>query len=104
MAAINCELQIDQDGEQIGISGLQDDDIIIDISNDVDFTEMVSLLSNLINRNEEIELTKTEVEDEKIRLIVGTITDIISSFNHNLDKGDEFIREATSESTDDLPF
>jgi hypothetical protein len=60
-------------------------EIIIDITNDVEINPLVMSLTELIENNEEIEITKIpESLTEKQKVIVDLIESIISAFNEVL--------------------
>lgn len=60
-------------------------EIIIDITNDVEINPLVMSLTELIENNDEIEITKIpESLTEKQKVIVDLIESIISAFNEVL--------------------
>jgi len=87
MDKITCNAKIEDN--EIIISNLKDNEIKIDISGDVDFTNIVSALSEFIDGSPEIDLTiKDEgtIEDEKFKLIIETLKDIFENYNTSIRK------------------
>lgn len=105
MTDITCNAKIEQ--ENIIIRGLDSAPIKIDISGDVDFTNVVTLLAKKIEDANRIELTVPDdesIDDEKHKLIVNTLKDIFNNYNDVLieeDNGDEAF---VSTDTDGIPF
>ncbi len=105
MTDITCNAKIEQ--ENIIIQGLDSAPIKIDISGDVDFTDVVTLLAKKIEDANKIELTVPEdesVDDEKHKLIADTLKDIFNNYNDVLieeDNGDDTL---ASTDADELPF
>lgn len=82
---INCTMSIDEDSQNIKIANLAEEDIILNYSNDINFTNLVSLLTDKIDISKEIILTfNEEVNDEKTQLIINTITDIFNIYNESI--------------------
>lgn len=70
---------------QLVINIADKSEIIIDITNDVEINPLVMSLTELIENNEEIEITKIpESLTEKQKVIVDLIESIISAFNEVL--------------------
>ncbi len=83
---INCSLTINEDDKKAVISGLQQDVIAIDLSSDVDFTDLVSILTKLIDKQKKIVLTiEQDPTDEKLKLVTNTIKEIFQIYNENMD-------------------
>ncbi len=104
MTDITCSARIEE--TKIIISELDSTPIEIDISGDVDFTEVVTLLAKKIEDANKIELTVPDdeaIDDDKHKLIVNTLKDIFNNYNEVLleDNGDETF---VSTDTDDIPF
>lgn len=99
MKKITCNAKVEEN--EIIISNLKDDEIKIDISGDIDFTNIVSVLSEFIDGSPEIDLIikdERTVEDEKFKLIIETLKDIFENYNTS-------IRETVeSEDDDNVPF
>ena len=70
----------------------------IDISGDVDLTELIKELIVLIKDEAELDLQKFDSEDPKLLLIQNTIEEIINSFNKSVNIVEE------SDCDDDIPF
>ncbi len=93
MTDITCSARVEQ--TNIIISDLESTPIEIDISGDVDFTEVVTILAKKIEDGNRIELTVPDEEsndDEKQKLIVDTLKDIFNNYNEVLleeDNGDD---------------
>lgn len=101
MDEINIKIEIDNDNSKVNIQGLPDNLLEIDFNGDVDFTELVSALTKLVDDSKKVVLGKIDyVEDEKLKLIVETISNIFEKYNEAILKTD-----VTDESGDeDLPF
>ncbi len=85
MNKINCTAKIEE--ETIIIKNLIKDEMIIDLISDVDFTEIVTILSVLIDKSPEIELeieNETEISNEKTKLIISTLKDIFEKYNESV--------------------
>jgi len=74
----------------------EDKSISIDISEDVDLTELIQEFTFLIGEDVELELQKFETEDQKMQLIHNTIEEIVNSFNQNNVEQDEPEEESVS--------
>ena len=70
----------------------------IDISGDVDLTELIKELTVLIKDEVELDFQKFDSEDSKLLLIQNTIEKIINSFNKSVNIVEE------SDCDDDIPF
>ena len=71
------------------ISDLKNDAIEIDLSGDVDFTGLVSILSEFIDISTEIELKikdEDTIEDEKLKLIVKTLKNIFDKYKMSINE------------------
>ncbi len=85
MTDITCNAIIEE--TKIIISELDSTPIEIDISGDVDFTAVVTLLAKKIEDWNRIELTVPDdesIDDEKHKLIVNTLKDIFNNYNEVL--------------------
>jgi predicted RNase H-related nuclease YkuK (DUF458 family) len=85
MHDIECKAKIEDD--KILIENLKDSPVTIDISIDVDFTNIITVLSELIEKGSQINLTIENVdsiEDEKEKLIVETLKEVFNKFNEAL--------------------
>lgn len=101
MDEISIKIEINNDISKVNIQGLPDNPLEIDFSGDVDFTELVSALTKLVDDSKRVVLEKIDsVGDEKLKLIVETISSIFEKYNEAILKTD-----VTDESEDeDLPF
>jgi len=61
-----------------------EDSIIVDTSGDIDLTDLVAKLANLIDDPKTLILEKLVTDDPKITIIQNTISDIASSFNESI--------------------
>lgn len=95
---LNCTLAVDEDNKKATITGLKTEDFEIDFTSDIDFTDLVSILTEQINTPRPIELSlEAEPTDEKLKLITDIIKEIFEIYNKSLS-------EATKEEADDIPF
>ncbi len=121
MEKINCNISVYKENSIITISGIKDSDIEINYSGDVDFTELVNSLIIVIDEQKEVEYLIDNIPDdnEKLKLILGTIEDILKKYNENIsfiedvneNEDDNFWDSDTNNTTttntsndDDLPF
>jgi len=82
---INCSITINEETFKITISELIENDIEIDYANDIDFTYLVTVLTEKIDEDKKINLSfEDEINDEKLQLIIDTIKEIIEIYNTNL--------------------
>lgn len=104
MDNIQCSIGINKENKTITIKGLSTIDLTIDFSNDIDFTELVLILTSLIDNSKKIELAAFDTDtDEKLKLILETIAGIIGKYNESISVNETPIQEAVSEDSD-LPF
>jgi len=114
MANIDCSVSINEADSQIEIIGLAEDNLIIDISKDIEFTPLVIKLASLIDNETEINLTNNngdELED-KSKLVLTTIDSIFESYNVSIrEEAKVEMEEGQIDETnnqiqeiDDLPF
>ncbi|MDP3444254.1 MAG: hypothetical protein Q8T08_15460 [Ignavibacteria bacterium] len=104
MDNIQCSVNIDHENKIIILQGLATNDLTINFTNDVDFTEFVSTLTSLIDNSKRIELTNIETDaDEKLKLIMETISGIIDKYNESISDIDLPIQENNFEKGD-FPF
>jgi hypothetical protein len=91
---IICNLVIEEESQKAVIRGLKEDNFEIDISSDIDFTGLVSILTEKIDDLRPIELNcDSEPEDEKLKLITNTIKEIFESYNNSLIEANEEFEE-----------
>jgi len=97
---INCSLTIDEERKEAIITDLQDEDVKIDLSSDVDFTDLVSILTQLIDEQKKINLTiNQELSDDKLKLISKTIQEIFQIYNENMKLSTEIEPDGMDSST-----
>ena len=97
MSNIECSL-VENDGvTNVSLVGLRDEELVVDCSGDVDFTQLVTVLSDRIDTGETIEFRSPETDDEKTKLILETVKGIIGKFNESLTSEEEA-------EGDDIPF
>jgi hypothetical protein len=92
---------------------INDNEINILVSNDVNFKEVIDYLIDIISNKDEINFSFENFEDEenadKLQLIKETIEEIYKKFNlsiqsQNLITEDEIIPIEQDSESDDLPF
>lgn len=91
---------------------LEGKSLIISISDDVDFKELVDYLITIIPNQNKIAITNEEIPDvenaDKLRIIQETVNEIIEEFNSSVDGLIEEEQAAEQEEQDngddDLPF
>jgi len=82
---INCNLTINEEAHQIIISELSEENIEIDYSSDINFTYLVTILTEKIDEDKKINLSlEEETTDDKLKLVLNTIKEIIELYNDNL--------------------
>lgn len=82
---INCSITINKETHKITISGLNKDYIEIDYTNDIDFTYLVTVLTEKIDEDKKINFSfEDKANDEKLQFIINTIEEIIEIYNTNL--------------------
>jgi hypothetical protein len=104
MDNIQCKVTIDNENKTITLHGLTTTDLAINITDDIDFTEFVSTLTILIDNSKVIELATYETgADEKLKLIMETISGIIDKYNESISDSDLPTQENNTVE-EDLPF
>lgn len=83
MEKLKVNAIINPDNNEITIRGLKDD-ILLNYADDIDFTELISKLTELIDENKVINFPCLEVDDEKEKLILNTINKIFEEYNNCL--------------------
>ncbi len=99
MSEIACTATMSTETIEINLDG---NNISISLEGDIDFTNLVKHLTNLIERESSIEITWTENEEasDKENVARGVIDEVIDSFNKVIEeKFDE-----KNEGDDDNPF
>lgn len=114
MERVDSNITYNEEIEIIYISGINDTEISIDYSVDVDFTHLVTELTKCIDDGKEINLSvPTFEEDAKVKMVINTIEDIIAKYNlaiseeidTSTDNGNTLIDLPDDEDLDeDLPF
>jgi hypothetical protein len=97
MDEITCNATIDIEDTNIVISGLTTTDIIINFSGDIDFTDLVSTLTEKIDECKKIIFKIDENTDEKLKLIIETLNSIFDSYNESISSTDEELIENDEE-------
>jgi len=69
------------DSNDIHIQFDLEDECIIKTEGDIDLTEFVAKLANIMDDNKEIEIEKVVIDNVKLNLIQNTIIDIVGSYN-----------------------
>lgn len=104
MDNIQCSVTVNEKQKIILLQGLSTKPLAINFSSDVDFTELVSVLTGLIDNSKKIEIASFETpSDEKLKLILETISGIIRKYNDAI-SDNEPLNEEVSVQDDDLPF
>lgn len=104
MDNIQCSVNINDEGTIISLQGLSTNPIAINFSSDVDFTELVSVLTVLIDNSRKIEIASFETpSNEKLKLILETISGIIGKYNDAISANEPPIEDISAQD-DDLPF
>jgi len=110
MQNINCNLTIDKEKSLMILLGLNKDGLNIDYSGDIDFTPLITLLTEMIDQGIPIILiqgTNTDIT-EKEHLIVETLKSIIESYNLSIVTEDgnslEIPESINVDDLSDLPF
>lgn len=89
MDEIICNGSINTDGKKILIDGINSDNIEIDFDGDINFTNLVSILTEKIDDGRKIKFTIEEQTDEKLMLIAKILKSIFDSYNESLDDVEE---------------
>jgi hypothetical protein len=78
-----CTLSVNQEASTVILSGITEDPLTISYAKDIELTELIIILSKRIDEGKPIELEAPTNEDEKISLIINTISEIIDEYNAN---------------------
>jgi hypothetical protein len=100
MSEIACTASMSTEAIEINLDG---NTISISLEGDIDFTNLVKHLTNLIERESSIEITWTESEEattDKENVARGVINEVIDSFNKVIEE--EF--DEKDEGDEDNPF
>ena len=104
MDNIQCSVTVNDEEKIILLQGFSTNPLAINFSSDVDFTELVSVLTGLIDTSKKIEIASFEPpSDEKLKLILETISGIIGKYNDAISDNELPIEEVSAQN-DDLPF
>ena len=91
MEELEVNAIINPDNNEITITGLKDN-IVLNYADDIDFTELISKLTELIDEDKVINFSCSEADDEKEKLILNTINKIFEEYNNCL-KTEDIIEE-----------
>lgn len=100
MNELNCSVTFNSEENKIKIDGLADGVLDIDISSDVDFTNLVQELTKKIDEEKIIGLTvkdEVSITDPKDKLIIETLKNIFDSYNESL----QHIEEVSNDNNED---
>src|SRR3989304_7325322 len=101
MDNIQCSVNIDNENKLIALQGLLINPLTIDFNGDVDFNELVSVLTSLIDTSKKIELESLDTfPDEKLKLIIETISSIIEKYNESISNSESQRQEIISKFDD----
>lgn len=113
MNTTEYSLKIDQEGKLINITGISSGAVLIDYSGDIDFTKLVSELTQsidtkaLLRPNDDNDTS----EDNTLMLILDTIESIVEEYNNSVrslfntdDEGEETEENIEGEFDDDPLF
>lgn len=110
MAELNVKASVNEVDKILILEGIKDEELKIDCSGDVDFTELIELLTDLIDDKTTIkpEIPK-DYEEGKISIVLKTIDEIFQKYNESLTKIDEEGQAELDVESDDgedeaLPF
>lgn len=87
MDELNCNVILNNEENKITVSGLLDNELNIDISGDVDFTDLVQELTKKIDVEKNIILTiddEASITDPKNKLILETLKKIFESYKDSI--------------------
>jgi hypothetical protein len=87
MDELNCNVVLNNEENKITVSGLLDNELNIDISGDVDFTDLVQELTKKIDEEKNIILTiddEASITDPKNKLILETLKKIFESYKDSI--------------------
>ncbi|MFH5834259.1 hypothetical protein [Halalkalibaculum sp. DA384] len=111
MDSIDSHIKIDETTKSLIVSGVSEDQLSIDYTDDVDFTELVIALTKCVDKEVEINcITPDEIQDDKLNIIISTIEDIYEKYNQAIseeikdeDESSDVI-EINEVDKNDLPF
>lgn len=88
MNKLNCNVILNNEENKITVSGLLANELNINISGDVDFTDLVQELTKKIDEEKNIILTiddEASITDPKNKLILETLKKIFESYNDSIE-------------------
>ena len=83
MDELEVNATTNQDNNEITISGLKNN-IVLNYTDDIDFTELISKLTELIDEDKVIKFSCLDAVDEKEKLILNTLNKIFEEYNNCL--------------------
>lgn len=107
MDELNCSVALDSEENKITINGLTGGALDIDISGDVDFTNLVQELTKKIDEEKIISLTiedEDKITDPKHKLVIETLKKIFESYNESLKDIEEDSENNDETDTEEIPF
>ena len=107
MAEKIVKLLFDEDTNIITIEGISTDNLHIDYSGDIDFTNLVETLTVFIEENSSIKIENTNdlPKEGKISIVLETIIEIIKKYNESISTIDSTGQVLlVNDDNDDLPF
>jgi hypothetical protein len=107
MAEKIVKLLFDEDTSIITIEGISTDNLQIDYSGDIDFTNLVEALTVFIEENSSIKIENTNdlPKEGKISIVLETIIEIIKKYNESISTIDSTGQVLlVNDDDDDLPF
>ena len=87
MNKLNCNVILNNEENKITVSGLLANELNINISGDVDFTDLVQELTKKIDEEKNIILTiddEASITDPKNKLILETLKKIFESYKDSI--------------------
>lgn len=86
----SCAVVVDSTAEEISISGISVEDLVIGYGSDIDLTHLVISLAKLIDTGEPNTLEMPSgAQDERVSLVLATICDIAEAYNANIEQVEE---------------
>jgi hypothetical protein len=88
MNELICSARLNSEENKITVSGLIGSDLNLDISGDVDFTDLVKKLTEKIDVEKTIVFSiedETSITDPKSKLILETLKKIFASYNNSIE-------------------
>lgn len=107
MAEKTVKLLLDEETSIITIEGINNVNLQIDYSGDIDFTNLVETLTVFIEENNSIKIENTNdlPKEGKISIVLETIFEIIKKYNESISTIDSTGQVLlVNDDNDDLPF